>query len=147
MRPAHVAHPFTAVDSQPRPGELVDPDYATQVLDIEDQHLAARVLRFRAQSGLRNGTLAHRHPGMLAARGLEEVAVEARMLVVRDAGAVDNVLGLRSWAHTAAARGHLDPADADRFVVRFDRAVSTGRFTYAVTFFLASGTLRTLPSA
>ena len=50
-------------------------------------------------------------------------------------------MGLRSWAHTAAARGHLDTADADRFVAQFDEAVRTGRFTYAVTFFVTSGTV------
>ncbi|MER7787530.1 hypothetical protein [Streptomyces sp. NPDC097640] len=104
-----------------------------------DQDLAAQVLRFRAEANLRNGTPAHRHAGMLATRALEDSAVEARTLVVRDPRAVDNVMGLRSWAHTAATRGYLDAADADRFVAQFDRAVSAGRFTYAVTFFITSG--------
>ncbi|MGI3228528.1 methyltransferase domain-containing protein [Streptomyces sp. GTA36] len=143
----HVEDPARVVAEMSRlvrPGGrvvLADPDYATQVLDIEDQHLAAQVLRFRAEVNLRNGTLAHRHAGMLAARALEEIAVEAHTLVVRDPTAVDNVMGLRSWAHTAAARGHLDTVDADRFVVQFDQAVHTGRFTYAVTFFVTSGTV------
>ncbi|MFI6277647.1 methyltransferase domain-containing protein [Streptomyces sp. NPDC050988] len=143
----HVEDPARVVDEMSRvvrPGGrivLADPDYTTQVLDIEDRHLAAQVLRFRAEVNLRNGTLAHRHAGMLAARALEDIAVEARTLVVRDPTAVDNVMGIRSWAHTAAARGHLDPVDADRFVAQFDQAVRTGRFTYAVTFFLTSGTL------
>ncbi|MFD3309718.1 hypothetical protein [Streptomyces sp. NPDC058694] len=79
---------------------------------------------------------------MLAARAMEDITVEARTLVVRDPTAVDNVMGLRSWAHTAAARGHLDSAAADRFVAQFDQAVRTGRFTYAVTFFLTSGNTR-----
>lgn len=143
----HVEDPERVLDEMfrvVRPGGrivLADPDYATQVLDIEDQNLAAQVLRFRADAALRNGTLAHRHPGMPAARALEDVAVEARTLVVRDPTAVDNVMGLRSWAHTAAARGYLGAADADRFVVQFDQAVRAGRFTYADTFFLTSGTL------
>ncbi|MFD3376540.1 MULTISPECIES: hypothetical protein [unclassified Streptomyces] len=62
-----------------------------------------------------------------------EPFVEARTLVVRDPTPADNVMGLRSWAHTAAA---------DRFVAQFDQAVRTGRFTYAVTFFLTSGNTR-----
>jgi len=41
---------------------VVDPDYDTQVVDVEDQTLARRVLRFRADRLLRNGTLAHRMP-------------------------------------------------------------------------------------
>ncbi|MFI0822775.1 methyltransferase domain-containing protein [Streptomyces sp. NPDC021115] len=144
----HVEDPEQVIDEMTRvvrPGGrivLADPDYATQVLDIEDQHLATRVLHFRAEAALRNGTLAHRHPGMLAARELEDVTVEARTLVVRDPTAVDNVMGLRTWAHTATARGYLDQSEADRFVAQFDQAVRTGRFTYAVTFFLTSGPLQ-----
>ncbi|MEU9102318.1 methyltransferase domain-containing protein [Streptomyces sp. NPDC048361] len=143
----HVAEPARVLDELlrvVRPGgrvALADPDYDTQVLHVDDQELARRVLRFRADVSLRNGSLAHRHAGMLAARGIHYITVEARTLVVRDPSAADNVMGLRTWAHTAAAQGYLDPVDADRFVTQFDDAVRTGRFTYAVTFFLTAGTL------
>jgi SAM-dependent methyltransferase len=143
----HVAEPERVLDQMLRilrPGgriALADPDYSTQVLDIEDRELAGRVLGYRAQAALRNGTLAHRLAGLLAARGLREITVEARTLVVRDPRAVDNVLGLRSWAHAAAAHGYLESADAERFVEQFDAAVDTGRFMYAVTFFLTAATL------
>jgi SAM-dependent methyltransferase len=142
----HVADPERVLDEMLRvlrPGgriALADPDYGTQVLDIEDQDLARNVLRFRAEAALRNGTLAHRHAGLLASRGLQEITAEARTLVVRDPRAIDNVMGLRSWAHTAAAHGHLEATDADRFVEQFDLAVRTGQFTYAVTFFLTAAT-------
>jgi SAM-dependent methyltransferase len=143
----HVTDPLQVLDELlrvVRPGgqvALADPDYDTQVLDIDDQELARRVLRFRADVALRHGSLAHRHAGLLAARGLNDITVEARTLVVRDPSAADNVMGLRTWAHTAATRGYLDPMDADRFVAQFDDAVREGRFTYAVTFFLTAGTL------
>ncbi|ODB81689.1 MULTISPECIES: methyltransferase domain-containing protein [Micromonospora] len=127
-----------------RPGGrivLADPDYDTQVLDIADQDLARRVLRFRADCLLRNGTLAHQHAGILATLGLAEVTVEPRTLLVRNPNAADNVLGLRSWAGTAAQRGVLDPAEARAFEEQFDEAVEAGRFTYAVTFFLTAATV------
>lgn len=120
---------------------MAGPDHDTLVLDIDDQELARQVLRFRAEVSLRNGSLAHRHAGLLAARGVRDITVEARILVVRDPAAVANVMALRTCAHAAAARGHLDPADADRFVAQFDDAVHAGRFTYAVTFFLTAGML------
>lgn len=98
----HVVEPGRVLDDLlrvVRPGgrvALADPDYDTQVLDINDQELARRVLRFRADAGLRNGALAHRHAGLLAARGLHDITAEARTLVVRDPLAADHVMGLRT---------------------------------------------------
>ncbi|MFI7607647.1 methyltransferase domain-containing protein [Micromonospora sp. NPDC049366] len=143
----HLADPHTAVEELVRVvrphGRIVlaDPDYDTQVLDIADQNLARRVLRFRADVLLRNGTLAHQHAGLLAALGLVDITVEPRTLLVRDPTAVDNVLGLRSWAATAAHRGTLDPTEARAFEEQFDEAVKAHRFTYAVTFFLTAATV------
>ncbi|MET7468422.1 methyltransferase domain-containing protein [Micromonospora sp. NPDC005686] len=78
----HLADPHAAIGELVRvvrPGGrivLADPDYDTQVLGIADQDLARRVLRFRADVLLRNGTLAHQHAGILATLGLTDVTVE-----------------------------------------------------------------------
>jgi SAM-dependent methyltransferase len=142
----HLADPWRAVAELARvtrPGGrvvVVDPDYDTQVVDVDDQELARRVLRFRADRLLRNGTLAHRMPGLLAAAGLVAVEAEAMTLVVRDPTAVDNVMGLRTWAATAHERGVLSAEDAAAWPREIDRAVGGGRFLYAVTFFLTAGT-------
>jgi SAM-dependent methyltransferase len=119
---------------------VVDPSYDTQVLEIDDQELARRVLGFRADHLLRNGRLAHRMPGLFSTVGLMDVQVEAMTLVVRDPTAVDNVMGLRSWAATAHQRGMLVAEDAAAWPQAIDRAVTSGRFLYAVTFFLTVGT-------
>lgn len=118
---------------------VVDPDYATQVMEFPDQELAHRVLRFRADCGLRNGTLAHRMQGMFVALGLSDVRVEPMTLVVRDPTAVDNVMGLRTWARSAQKLGYVSEEDVIRWEALFDETVAAGRFMYAVTFFLTAG--------
>jgi SAM-dependent methyltransferase len=125
-----------------RPGGrlvVIDPDYDTQVLELADQALARKVLRYRADRMLRNGTFAHRAPAALVEAGLIEVGIEPRTLVIRDAAAVDNVMGLRTWAGTAFFAGALTEAELQRWEELFDAAVAAGHFLYAVTFFISWG--------
>jgi len=142
----HLTDPEHALDELIRvitpAGRLVvaDPDYDTQVLDLANQQLARRVLRFRADHMLRHGILAHRHAGLLSARGLIDVQVEAYTLVVRYPHAVDNVMGLRTWAQTACQQGVLTHAEVRAWTSQLDQAVAEGRFTYAVTFFITAAT-------
>ncbi len=141
----HLADPHTALTELVRVTRhggrivLADPDYDTQVVDVTDQALARRVLRWRADGCLRNGTLAHRMAGMFVANGFEAVEVDAMTLVVRDHTAVDNVMGLRSWAKGGHAAGILSADDAARWPVVIDQAIAAGRFFYAVTFFVTTG--------
>jgi SAM-dependent methyltransferase len=138
----HLANPEQALDELIRvtaPGGrvvLADPDYDTQVLDIADQQLARRVLRFRADHMLRHGTLAHRHVGLLAARGCTDTHIETHTLVVRDPQAVDNVMGLRNWAQIAHDQGVLSETAVEAWTSQLDQAIADGRFLYAVTFFI-----------
>lgn len=118
---------------------VVDPDYDTQVMEFPDQELARRVLRFRADHGLRHGTLAHRMPAMFREAGLDSIGVEPMTLVVRDPAAVDNVMGLRTWARSAHRAGLLDAGDVTRWEELYDATVAAGSFLYAVTFFITSG--------
>lgn len=123
-------------------GRLVvaDPDYDTQVVDVADQDLARRVLRFRADHLLRNGTLAHRTGGLFVRAGLSAVAVEAAPVVLRDPAALDNAMGLRTWAAVAHERGLLDATDVSAWTRQLDDAIGEGSFLYSFTIFLTSGT-------
>jgi SAM-dependent methyltransferase len=142
----HVADPLAALAELVRVTEpggrvvLADPDYDTQVVDVHDQDLARRVLRFRADHALRNGTLAHRMGGLFVESGLTDVSVDAATVVLRDPSALENAMGLRSWAATAAERGHLPREDVARWEEEIDAAVAEGRFLYAFTIFLTAGT-------
>jgi SAM-dependent methyltransferase len=142
----HLEHPQGALSELVRvtkPGGRIvvaDPDYDTQVVDVQDQELARRVLRFRADHLLRNGTLAHRMGGLYARAGLEDVSVEVAPVILRDPGALDNAMGLRSWARTAYGRGLASADDADTWERQLDEAAARGCFLYSFSIFLTAGT-------
>ena len=121
---------------------VADPDYDTQVVDVADQELARRVLRFRADHLLRNGTVAHRAGSLLAEAGLRDVVVEAAPVVLRDPAALDNAMGLRTWAAVAEERGLLPAGDGEAWERALDAAAAGNHFLYAFTVFLTAGTVR-----
>ena len=143
----HVERPEAAIAEMARvtrPGGRIvvaDPDYDTQVVDVEDQGLARRVLRFRADHLLRNGTIAHRAGGLLAAEGLRDIVVEAAPVVLRDPTALDNAMGLRTWAAVAEERGVLPAGDGAAWERALDAAVAGNHFLYAFTVFITAGTV------
>jgi SAM-dependent methyltransferase len=144
----HLADPNAALAELVRvvkPGGgivVADPDYDTQIVDVADQELARRVLRFRADHLLRNGTLAHRMGGVFVAAGLEDITVEVFPIVLRDPTALDNAMGLRSWARTAHERGQLSREDADAWERQLDAAIAEGRFLYSFSVFVTAGSKR-----
>jgi SAM-dependent methyltransferase len=106
-----------------RPGGrvvLADPDYSTQPMNFPDRELARDVFQFRAYHGLRNGTLAGRMADRLRQVGLRRVEAQKLRLDVRDPSAVDHVMGLRSWARTAAAAGEMTRDRAERWEQLYD---------------------------
>jgi SAM-dependent methyltransferase len=141
----HLTDPRRALEELVRvmkPGAVVvvvDPDYGTQAMPFPEPALAAQVLRFRAQHLLRNGMLAHEMASWFATAGLDDVSAEERRLVVRSPSAVDNVMGLRSWARTACERGFMSESDVLRWDALYDEVVAAGSFEWSVSFFITSG--------
>jgi ubiquinone/menaquinone biosynthesis C-methylase UbiE len=120
---------------------VVDPDYDTQVVSVRDQELARRVLRFRADHLLQNGTLAHQMPRLFREAGVHDVRVEAASVVVSDATAFDNVMGLRDWASVAHERGLFPAGDIARWEQEIDDAIAGEYFLYAFTLFINVATV------
>ena len=52
---------------------------------------------------------------------------------------VDNVMGLRTWARAALARGLMSDAEVLRWETLYDQRVAEGRFRWSVSFFITSG--------
>lgn len=125
-----------------RGGRLVtvDPDLDTQVIDLEATDLARRIFRFRADQQRPSGTVARRTAGIMQRAGLDDIAVEARTLIVRDPTHVDNVMGLRGWAEFAHRAGAISRAEASAWPRMIDEAAANGAFLYAVTYFITSAT-------
>ncbi len=141
----HLADPEAALAEMvrvTRPGGRIlvaDPDYDTQVVDVADQVLARQVLRYRADVLLRNGTLAHRMGGLFVSFGLVALQAEAATVVLRDPTALDNAMGLQTWAQAAEEAGHLGAGDALRWEEQLDAAIAAGHFLYSFSLFLTVG--------
>jgi SAM-dependent methyltransferase len=118
---------------------VADPDYSTQTLSISDQGLAERVLGFRADHGIRNGTMAHLMADLLNANGLSVVSVEEWPIVLHDLNSLDNALGLRHWAQFAAERGLIDHRDVPRWDHELAATISEGTFRYSFSICITAG--------
>lgn len=141
----HLADPVAALAELVRvvkPGGrivVVDPDYGTQVVDVPDQELARRVLRFRAERALRNGTLAHQMGRLFVQAGLADVQVESVPIVLREPSALENALGLRDWAAFAHQEGLVEADDVSAWEAALDEAAANGSFLYFFALFITAG--------
>jgi SAM-dependent methyltransferase len=126
-----------------RPGGrvvVVDPDQETLAFHVPgvDRALSDRVKALRRDVGYRNGRLASSLPHLLRRAGLRDVTVAAFPLVVTDP---DEAFGLPGWPRLWRDRGIGDFTAAE--LDAWGAGMAQGRrdgITYAVTFFLVTGT-------
>ena len=76
---------------------------------------------------------------LFAKAGLVALCSESLTLTVRDPTAVDNVMGLRSWARSAMQEGLMDTDEIERWESLYDRLVAESGFFWSVEFFLTVG--------
>lgn len=141
----HLLDPVAALSEIVRvtkPGGVIvvaDPDYGTQIVAIADQDLAQRVLRFRAEFGLRNGTLAHDMERLFAHALLTDVQVEERRIVLEEPTALDNAMGLRDWAIFAHEEKLIEQHEIGQWQAALDAAAADGSFSYSFSVFITAG--------
>jgi hypothetical protein len=68
------------------------------------------------------------------------VSVEAATVVLRDPTALDNAMGLRSWAEVAHERGLASADDVVAWERQLDDSIASRRFLYSFSIFLTAGT-------
>lgn len=146
----HVDDPGAAVAEMARivrPGGVVvaaEPDWGTLVVDGGDAETGA-VVAAAAMSRVRSPAVGRSLRRLFLEAGLSEVEVLARTLVLTDGGRAEMLLGLRDAADCAVARG-LDAGSAAAWVAAIDAGAAQGRFTAAVTSFLAHGRVGDRPA-
>ena len=139
----HLDDPAAAVVEMTRivrPGGVVlaaEPDWGTVVVDGGDMEVAAAVAA-AAMSRVRSPAVGRSLRRLFLEAGLSDVEALARTLVITDRDRAEMLLGLRDSADRAVARG-LDAGRAADWLTAIDAAAAHGRFTAAITSFLAHG--------
>jgi hypothetical protein len=98
-------------------------------MEFPDPALAQQVLDFRAHHMLRNGTLAGQMTDLFVRAGFEGVSIEEMVLVVRDPGAVDNVMGCAPGLASPKTSGGLRDEEVRRWEALYDAVVADVDFS------------------
>jgi SAM-dependent methyltransferase len=140
----HLSDPFRAIAELARvvrPGgrvSAVEPDWGGYMLDAAQRDAARTVealWRDRFPSGLVGRTLVR---GM-AACGLTDIAVEARVFVSREFAEADAVYDISRTVAEAADAGRMSREQGRAFLAELRAADAGGRFVSSLTFFSVMG--------
>jgi hypothetical protein len=76
---------------------------------------------------------------LFAQSGLHDIQVESVPIVLQDPSALDNALGLRTWAGLACEQGHVASRDVPAWEAAIDQAADGGWFLYSFSVFITRG--------
>jgi len=111
---------------------FAEPDWDTLVIDYPDLHTARAYRRFVTDRVVRNACIGHQVPRLTDAAGFAVARVVPITTAFRDAGAADQVLGLRRVTERAVAAGYLETDTAKAWL----DYLATRPFFASVTLFV-----------
>ncbi|MCB9741018.1 MAG: methyltransferase domain-containing protein [Alphaproteobacteria bacterium] len=142
----HLQEPGAAVDELirvTRPGGRVvvaDPDWGTYIIDTPRDEAAQRYHAFAAGQATTpwSGRMLY---GLLRARGLAEVTVEAHVATFLDYGVLERMGNLDAGFVAAVEAGAMNEAEVRALKEALLQRQAEGRFFAALTVFTAAGTV------
>ena len=127
---------------------LIDSDWSTFALDVDDDDLARRVREAMHTERGRPSNIGRRLPQLVRAAGFEVLAETTATQTWKgwnpDASpAPDGCFSMSSLADDLVDAGQLQPSDRDRFVSTVHQAARDARFSMALTMFAVVAGART----
>lgn len=120
---------------------VIDGDWATFTIDSDETDLERRLVQFHAAHMMNNPFSGRRLRRMFTQRGLSDLAIDVRPLIVADVGAARQMMRLDQLARETLAAGVIDPSEAQRWEASLVRASDSGAFFASVNMVLVSGRL------
>jgi hypothetical protein len=118
---------------------VLDPDFETVVIDVEDRALTRKILNFYCDSIVRNGWIRSQRPALFRAAKLTDLTISAATWIPTDYTAFMQSLSFREFTGRAQAAGVVSADKATAWLEELEQANEEGRFFAAITFFFVSG--------
>ena len=126
-----------------RPGGRVvlsDPDWGSYLVDAPPTPAVHRFLEF-AQGQARNPWIGRQFYGLMREAGLEQISVQADVVIVLDRPVLDRLGNLDAGFVAAVAAGRMSEAEVAEVKDELARRQQEGRFFVTVTIYTVAGTV------
>jgi len=117
---------------------IVDPDHDTHVLDTPYPEITRRFFRFRNE-GMQQPDIAHRQYALFQEYGLRDVVVEPLTWVTTDYETIRPLSRFIEGMRLAQQQEVVTDSEAAEWITYLERAMQTGSFFHAVTYFITTG--------